>query len=173
MVELKKIAARPTSWLCGLAVLLLLLSVEDYKYTGTSLGKVAKQAIAEQFVDSLYSKFFSSFSFVREKNSGYYWFTDSQLANMIPLYGFSQKQRSKEWLEDVESLEEIVLAEAKEEPVEQDELDLEALLLEENSAAVEGQSGESVDVVDTGNGATVPDLVESEVVSDVFTPHEL
>ena len=96
IVELRRIAARPTAWLCGLAVLLLLLlSVDDYKYTGNSLGNVAKQAMAEKLTDSLYRNFLPSFSFVQEKSSRYNWFTDGPIANIIPLYGFSQKQRSK------------------------------------------------------------------------------
>ena len=175
IVEFRRIAARPTAWLCGLAVLLLLmLSVDDYKYTGNSLGNVAKQAMAERLTDSLYRNFLPSFSFVQEKSSRYNWFTDGPIANIIPLYGFSQKQRSKERMEEMESLDEIVLAEAREEPVEPEELSLEALLLAENEAALAlltEQEGITV-------GETLPVPGEKEAVPDVlapgvFTPHQL
>lgn len=176
IVELRRIAARPTTWLCGLAVLLLLmLSVDDYKYTGNSLGNVAKQAMAERLTDSLYRNFLPSFSFVQEKSSRYNWFADGPIANIIPLYGFSQKQRSKERMEEMESLDEIVLAEAREEPVEPEELSLEALLLAENEAAqtlLTDQEGRVEEV------QTLPGPLENDVASDVlapgvFTPHQL
>jgi len=176
IVELRKIAARPTAWLCGLAVLLLMLSVEDYKYTGSSLGSVMKQAVAEKLAGSLYSNFLPSFSFVQEKSSRYNWFTDSHIANIIPLYGYSQKQRSREQMEERESLDEIVLAEAREEPVVQEELSLEALLLAENEAAMAAQShNNSENGSNGGDGAVLPilDPVESEMLTGVFTPHQL
>lgn len=170
IVELRKIAARPTAWLCGLAVFLLfLLSLEDYKYTGSSFGNVAKQAMAEKFIDSLYGNFLPSFSFVREKSGRYNWFTDSQIANIIPLYGYSQKQRSKEQMEERESLDEIVLAEAREEPVVPEELSLEELLLAENQAALSEQSGIVQPILDS----TANELASELLASGVFTPHQL
>ena len=183
IVELRKIAAKPTAWLGGLAVfLLLMLSVEDYKFTGSSLGKAAKQAMAQEFAASLYSNFLPSFSFVQEKSSKHNWFTDAQLANIIPLYGYSQKQRNRERMEERESLDEIVLAEAREEPVEQDELSLEELLLAENEAALAGQvdgnnensiNGEGSSTGNDGTGQPVLNPVENDMMPGVFTPHAM
>jgi hypothetical protein len=72
-------------------------------------------------------------------------------------------------------LDEILLAEAREEPVVPEELSLEALLLAENEAALALQTDQKEEV---GSIQPLPNLsenvVDSHVLSPgVFTPHEL
>lgn len=116
-VKVNKNMTGTMMWMSGLVVLLLfLISVKrELDAAQNSLGDVVKQGIAKEFCDSIYENFVPTFAFVQEKQSEANWLLESQMTNMMPIYGYTLEQ-CKETLQedDFLALDEILLAEAQE-----------------------------------------------------------
>lgn len=147
----------PAIWLGGLvAFFLFLLSVEkDLRLAGSAMGEILRQNIATELCDYLYQSFTPSFAFVQEQRVESTWFVDGQVAELMPLYGYSLEQKKEEQAEnEFLSLDEILLAEAQEGSTTAGELPVDG----------NGQSG------DTGNatggtaqeGASLEELLQAE-----------
>ena len=167
----KRAWSRKEKHLClgGLAVLfLLLLSIEkELRLAGEMFGSVMKESITQEVETSLYQSFLPSLSFVQEKERDGSLIADSQITEIMPLYGYALEQRKEEMAEDAFlSLEDIRLAEAE----------------EANGADTDGQDGDAE--TDCGT-ASLPELVpaEAEVLlqedgllqetQTAFVPHTL
>lgn len=170
-------------------MLLFLLSMEkEIEYTGSDLGSVVKQSMAEGFCNLLYDSFLPAFSFVQEKRSESNWFADSQITQIMPLYGYSRDQRKKSQKENERlSLDDILLAEAQEGTSEENDIgQFEITGSTENVLQTE-EAGmdETLAITEYENGATLEELLmaeneaaalagqEVQQVSAKFQPHSL
>lgn len=153
---------------------------------GSSMGEIVKQSVATRFSNSLYENFIPSFVFVQEKRSEEIWFADRQITELVPLYGYVLEQKKEKLLEDeMLSLDEILLEEAKEGTLlaeeetgksmqvpsntdtvtanknnteETDAMSLDALLQAENEAAML-----AMEELQGSNGAFIPHTLQSPV----------
>ncbi len=139
-------------YLAGLTVLFLLfLSVrKDLQTAETSFADVMKQSAAQELGNSVIRKFVPVFSFVQQGQQEKNQILEQQMAEILPLYGYSRKNAEKEngesKRENYLSLDEILLAEAQEtegnieestEGTETMAEDLQELLKAENEAALQ------------------------------------
>ncbi|MBO5336026.1 MAG: stage II sporulation protein P [Lachnospiraceae bacterium] len=150
------------------------------------MGEIVKQSVATRFSNSLYENFIPSFVFVQEKRSEEIWFADRQITELVPLYGYVLEQKKEKLLEDeMLSLDEILLEEAKEGTLlaeeetgksmqvpsntdtvtanknnteETDAMSLDALLQAENEAAML-----AMEELQGSNGAFIPHTLQSPV----------
>lgn len=163
-------------WLGGLAVLFLfLLSVEpELRLAGSSMGQMFKQTIAEEFCNSLYQKFIPSYTFVQEKRSEGIWFADGQIANIMPLYGYTMEKRKEELMgDDFLSLDEILLAEAQEGTMAEPEGDLQQNIAVNEETEDSAQAVSLEELLKTENEAAIQAREAEQLATGEFVPHTL
>lgn len=153
---MKKVS--PTFRLFGVAVLLLfLLSVKkELGAAEHSLGDVIKQGIAKEFSASIYHNFIPSFAFVQERQDETIRLAERRITDIMPIYGYtmeSYRQNLKE--DDILALDEILLAEAQEGTVLDDNM--------ENHDAMQNNTGNGANIVQSKvNEMSLDDLLKAE-----------
>lgn len=139
-------------------------------------GEVIKQGLAREFSDSIYQNFVPSFSFVQAKRTENTGLLDSQVTDVMPIYGYAM-DKYKEALQqdDFLVLDEILLAEAQEgmleEPVREE---LQKNLIDNNATVENGGEGESLEeLLRAENEAAMEAArLEQNVASgQAFVPH--
>lgn len=97
-------------------MLLFLLSVKrELGAAEHSLGEVVKQGIAKEFSARIYHNFIPAYAFVQEKQDGTVRWTERQITDMIPIYGYTMESYRQEMQgDDILALDAILLAEAQE-----------------------------------------------------------
>lgn len=164
---------------------LFLLSVEkELRLAGSSMRQVVTQSVAAKFCDSVYKSFVPSFAFVQEQRSESVWFADRQITEIMPLYGYSLEQEKEEAFEnDILSLDEILLAEAQEGTLVEQETGTEQNVAEQNNGKAataemgtetDGQEDASLEALLQAENEAAMQAREAEaMILKEFVPHTL
>jgi len=146
------------------------------------MGEIVKQSVATGFGNSLYENFIPSFVFVQEKRSEEIWFADRQITELVPLYGYVLEQKKEKLLEDeMLSLDEILLEEAKEGTLLAEEETGKSMQVPSNTDTVTANKNNTEetdamsldDLLQAENEAAVLAMEELQGSNGAFIPHTL
>lgn len=159
--------------LFGLAILFLFfLSVKrEMNATQISLGTVIKQGIATEFCNSIYQSFVPSFAFIQEKQGNAGWLPEKQVRNIMPVYGYTMEKYAEDAREELLILDEILLAEAQEGTLSQEQV-TDDTVTNEGMTALETQDMALEDLLKAENEAAMQ-AAEALRQQKAFVPHSV